>query len=93
MLYEYAVEPAAVAASVRDFHQLLDLSGFHRGRAIATCPRNWADEVARMINRSEHIGDAGKRALLTKLERIRKFLFFPGQRPWPPRGEWPDLAY
>jgi hypothetical protein len=74
MLKEFAVEPAAVGATARDFHQLIDLFGFHRGRAIARCPANWDDEVARLIDRSEQVSDVTRAALLAKLRRARKWL-------------------
>ena len=92
MLKEFAVEPAAVGATARDFHQLIDLFGFHRGRAIARCPANWVDEVARLIDRSEQVSDVTRAALLAKLRRARKSLH-PERRHWPAAGRWSDIAF
>ncbi|MGX9941911.1 hypothetical protein ACTG4Q_05455 [Bradyrhizobium denitrificans] len=45
MLYEYAVEPAAIGSSWQNFRYLFEKFGFDRGRLISRFPGKWEREV------------------------------------------------
>lgn len=47
MLFEYAVEPKALASSWQNFRYLFEKFGYDTGRVISRFPKDWAKEVYR----------------------------------------------
>jgi hypothetical protein len=69
MLYEYAIEPAAIAADWDTCRYLAEKFGFDRGRLLSLFPKNW---LKRAIEASGHLPDVEKKKVEVKLTKLKR---------------------
>ena len=69
MLYEFAVEPGAIAADWQTCRYLSEKFGFDRGRLLALYPRAW---LSHAIEATRHLPDVQKKAVVEKLRLLKR---------------------
>jgi hypothetical protein len=84
MLYEYAIEPEALASDWRTFKYLVEKFGFDRGRLIAEFPKSW---LRRVYDASASQGDMDRKRIEQLLARAKQSLVRSG-RPYDVAGDW-----
>lgn len=90
MLYEYAVEPAAIAESWDTFHYLIEKFGFEQGRLIAKFPKTWKEMV---YDAARHLPDGiNKKRIEERLRKVDAGFFVSSGRPYNPQRGWIDNA-
>ncbi|HRW59669.1 MAG TPA: hypothetical protein P5340_03350 [Defluviicoccus sp.] len=86
MLYEYAVEPAAIAESWGTFRYLIEKFGFEQGRLIAQFPKNWKKMV---YEAAGHLPDGeNKKRIEVRLQQLSDGVFLRSGRPYRPERDW-----
>ena len=91
MLYEYAVEPAAIAADWATFRNVIDRFGFDKGRAISRFPNSWEREV---IDRARAAGmpEVEHKRLVEKLKYVKEGALIRTGRQYNSELAWPPNA-
>ena len=69
MLYEYAVEPRAIAADWQTCRYLSEKFGFDRGRLLALYPKKW---LPLAIEAADDLPDLQKKTVVEKLIRLKR---------------------
>src|SRR5690349_16653093 len=69
MLYEYAVEPAAIAADWKTCVYLAEKFGFDRGRLLSLFPKKW---LPLAIEAANHLPDIEKARVIEKLAKLKR---------------------
>lgn len=86
MLYEYAVEPAAIGSSWQNFRYLFEKFGFDRGRLISRFPGKWEREVYTAATAMKPVERA---RLEVALREGKQTKFLRSGRPYDPAlGSW-----
>lgn len=86
MLYEYAVEPAAIGATWQNFRYLFEKFGFDRGRLISRFPGKWEREVYTAATAMKPVERA---RLEVALREGKQTKFLRSGRPYDPAlGSW-----
>lgn len=86
MLYEYAVEPAAIAESWQTFRYLIEKFGFEQGRLIAQFPKAWKKMV---YEAAGHLPDGeNKKRIEVGLQQLSDGVFLRSGRPYRPERDW-----
>lgn len=87
MLYEYAVEPEAIARDWTTFRNLIDKFGFDRGRAISRFPKRWEAEV---IEHSKSAGmpDVQQKRVVELLKQAKDRALLKSGRDYNPDVDW-----
>jgi hypothetical protein len=86
MLYEYAVEPAAIGSSWQNFRYLFEKFGFDRGRLISRFPGKWEREVYAAATTMKPVERA---RLEVALREGKQTKFIRSGRPYDPAlGTW-----
>lgn len=88
MLHEYAVDPTALGRDQQTCDQLFDLFGFHRGRVIATMPREWAANARDVISAIPTLGEVTRKRLIERLRKLQQVGIINSGRPWSPHQPW-----
>ena len=81
MLYEYAVEPRAIAADWSTCRYLSEKFGFDRGRLLALYPKKWL-RIA--IESASHLPDRQKKTVVEKLRRLKQDCSIRSRRAYDP---------
>lgn len=68
MHHEYAVEPAAIGSSLKDFLYLFEKFGFQQGRLISRFPGKWERQVIQEA-REAGVADVALNKIITKLNQ------------------------
>lgn len=94
LLREYAVEPACFGIDFRTAAQVLNLFGCDRGRVIAGCPRAWADEARRALERwpVDQRHTAKRKKVIERLVRLASSGLFPERPTWRTERPWAEAA-
>ena len=79
MLYEYAVEPEAIAVDWETFRYVIEKFGFDRGRLISGFPNNWARRVADAA-RDSNMGPVKLSSLVNRLRKAQIRAIIPNNR-------------
>jgi hypothetical protein len=86
MLYEYAVEPAAIGSTWQNFRYLFEKFGFDRGRLISRFPGKWEREVYAAASAMKPVERA---RLEIALREGKQTKFIRSGRPYDPAlGSW-----
>ena len=85
MLYEYAVEPRAIAADWQTCRYLSEKFGFDRGRLLALYPKKW---LPLAIEAAVDLPDVQKKTVVEKLVRLKRDCSIRSGRAYDP--ELPD---
>ena len=85
MLYEYAVEPRAIAADWQTCRYLSEKFGFDRGRLLALYPKKW---LMLAIDAADELPDVEKKTVVEKLVRLKRDCSIRSSRKYDP--ELPD---
>jgi len=86
MLYEYAVEPAAIAADWKTCVYLAEKFGFDRGRLLSLFPRKW---LPLAIDAASHLPTIQKARVIEKLTRLKRDSSIRSGRSYDPAtGTW-----
>lgn len=71
MVYEYAVEPAALN-NWQDFRYVYDQIGVEHGRLISRFPSKWASMVMKSCEENQHLRDVDRLRIVEKLKNQEK---------------------
>jgi hypothetical protein len=71
MVYEYAVEPAALN-NWQDFRYVYDQIGVEHGRLISRYPSKWASMVMKSCEENKHLRDVDRLRIVEKLKNQEK---------------------
>ena len=86
MLYEYAVEPQAIASSWQTFRYVIEKFGFDKGRLIAEYPKQWFREV---YDAADGLPPMQKKRMEEALVQARKNKVIRSRRPYDREaGDW-----
>src|SRR5579863_8659087 len=86
MLYEYAVEPAAISADWKACVYLAEKFGFDRGRLLSLFPKKW---LALAIEATSHLPDTEKKRVVEKLKELKDQSSVRSGRNYDPEiGTW-----
>lgn len=88
MIKEFAVEPAAIVSSYRDFSYILEKCGLPQGRVIAQFPSTWKRSVYEAAQ-AVHAGSVELTRITERLQRLPKdLLFSSGRNGGDPAWSW-----
>jgi hypothetical protein len=86
MLYEYAVEPQAIASSWETCRYLSEKFGFHRARLLSEYPSKW---LPLAIEAARHLPDLEKKTVVEKLIQLKRDAGIRSGRAFDPsNGDW-----
>lgn len=86
MLYEYAVEPAAIAADWKTCLYLAEKFGFDRGRLLSLFPKKW---LPLAIEATTHLPVIEKARVIEKLTKLKRAASIRSGRSYDPAiGTW-----
>jgi hypothetical protein len=86
MLYEYAVEPAAIAADWKTCVYLAEKFGFDRGRLLSLFPKKWLSVA---IESASHLPAVEKLRVIEKLTKLKRDSSIRSGRTYDPNiGTW-----
>jgi len=87
MVYEYAVEPAALN-NWQDFRYVYDQIGVEHGRLISRFPSKWAAMVMKACEENQHLRDVDRLRIVEKLQNQEKNKMARLNRPYDPENNW-----
>lgn len=86
MLYEYAVEPAAIAADWKTCVYIAEKFGFDRGRLLSLFPKKW---LPLAIRAASHLPVVEKARVIEKLTKLKRDSSIRSGRSYDPAiGTW-----
>ncbi|TIR49111.1 MAG: hypothetical protein E5X53_26125 [Mesorhizobium sp.] len=86
MLYEYAVEPAAIAADWQTCRYLAEKFGFDRGRLLSLFPKAW---LRLAIDSANDLPEMQKKRVIEKLKKLKDESSIRSGRAYEPAlGDW-----
>ena len=86
MLYEYAVEPAAISSDWKTCLYLAEKFGFDRGRLLSLFPKKW---LPLAIAGASHLPDVEKARVVEKLTKLKRDCSIRSGRNYDPAiGNW-----
>ena len=86
MLFEYAVEPRAIAANWQTCRYLSEKFGFHRARLLSEYPKKW---LPLAIEAAGHLRDVEKKTVVEKLIELKRVAGIRSGRIYDPEiGDW-----
>jgi hypothetical protein len=91
MLYEYAIEPEAIAADWATFRNVIDRFGFDKGRAISRFPNSWEREVMGRA-RAAGMPEVEHARLVEKLKYVKEAALIRTGRQYNSELAWPPNA-
>lgn len=89
MLYEYAVEPAAISRDLMTCLHLADKFGFDRGRLLSLFPKAWLPQA---IQGAGHLRDAEKKRVTERLIELKRHASIRNGRDFDAGRTWLDNA-
>ena len=89
---EFAVEPAAVAASWQQFQYVTEKFGFDTGRLISRFPSHWMREVWEIVRDCDGIGAIQKKRIEEKLAKFKNTKLIKSRRNYDGGGTWLERA-
>ena len=86
MLYEYAVEPEAIAANWETCRYLSEKFGFHRARLLSEYPKKWARLA---IEATAPLPDYEKKRVIARIAQLKRDAGVHSGRAYDPAsGDW-----
>lgn len=86
MLYEYAVEPAAISSDWKTCLYLSEKFGFDRGRLLSLFPKKW---LPLAIEAANHLPDIEKARVIERLAKLKREASIRSGRNYDPAiGTW-----
>ena len=86
MLYEYAVEPAAISSDWKTCLYLAEKFGFDRGRLLSLFPKKW---LPLAFEGARHLSDIEKARVVEKLTKLKRVSSIRSGRNYDPAiGDW-----
>jgi hypothetical protein len=94
LLKEFAVEPACLGIDFSTADRVLGLFGCEKGRVIAGCPRAWADEARRSLDRwpEDQRHTAKRKKVIERLIKLASSGLFPERPTWRTGRPWAEAA-
>lgn len=86
MVYEYAVEPAALN-NWQDFRYVYDQIGVEHGRLISRFPSKWASMVMKSCEENQQLRDVDRLRIVEKLTNLEKNKMVRLNRPYDPDND------